>query len=89
MPREAVTIAGILRPPDPNAIITVTYTTPSGTPQTETLPVNIDGAYQRAAMRPTQVGRWLVQSSWAGDAEYEPAMSQTCAFLVELEPSTR
>jgi PKD repeat protein len=87
-PGEAVTIAGVLRPPAPNATITVTYTPPSGTPETETLPANADGAFQGAAMSPRQAGRWLVQSSWAGNAEYEPATSQTCVFLVELAPST-
>jgi PKD repeat protein len=82
-PREAVVIGGTLRPADPKATITVTYTPPSGTPQTETLPVNVDGAYQNTGILLGQRGRWLVQSLWAGDEEYEPATSQTCAFSVE------
>lgn len=82
MLEEAVPVSGSIMPPRPGASLTVTYTSPSG--QRLAAPAQSDpaGAYE-ASQTPTEAGQWSVQSSWAGDGEYLPGISEACPFSVE------
>jgi PKD repeat protein len=82
---EAVPVSGSITPPRPGAPLTVTYTGPSGQKLTATPTSDGKGSYE-ASETPNAAGRWSVQTSWLGDAEYLPSASEACTFFVE-EPT--
>jgi PKD repeat protein len=78
----AVKVAGaVTPPPTPGATVTVSYTTPSGTAQSQTLPTGAEGEYTSFTSA-AEPGQWSVSVSWPGDTSYAPATSEGCSFEV-------
>jgi hypothetical protein len=77
---ESVTISGNIIPAH-SAIVTLTFTSPTGTTIEQPVLSTISGAY-RFVLPANEVGPWLVNAAWAGDADHAGNTSETIPFNV-------
>ena len=77
---ESVTISGDIIPAH-SAIVTLTFTSPAGTTIEQPVLSTISGAY-RFVFPANEVGTWLVNATWAGDADHAGNTSETIPFNV-------
>ena len=77
---ESVTISGNIIPAH-SAIVTLTFTSPAGTTIEQPVLSTISGAY-RVVFPANEVGTWLVNAAWAGDADHAGNTSETVSFDV-------
>ena len=77
---ESVTISGNIIPAH-SAIVTLTFTPPAGTTIEQPVLSTISGAY-RVVFPANEVGTWLVNATWAGDADHAGNTSETVSFNV-------
>jgi len=79
---ERVTISGKINPAH-SAIVTLTFTTPSGTVLEQTKPSALSGTY-RFDFTPDEGGIWLLNATWAGDSDTAGNISETVSFTVNI-----
>ena len=77
---ESVTISGNIIPAH-SAIVTLTFSSPAGTTIEQPALSTISGAY-RVVFPANEVGTWLVNATWAGDADHAGNTSETVSFNV-------
>jgi len=74
-------------PPVPNALVTLTYTSPSGQSMIRTMHTDENGNFSdsldNAAGTPLTEGNWTIQGSYAGDSTTQPATSAAQTVLVQ------
>ncbi|HID90591.1 TPA: hypothetical protein EYP44_01370 [Candidatus Bathyarchaeota archaeon] len=79
---EVVTVSGSLSPTLEGRMVTLTYTKPDGSTDSDSTWTDGDGRFEKA-YEPDQVGTWSVRASWAGDWDHEGAESEAAPFAVE------
>jgi hypothetical protein len=81
---ESITISGNIIPAS-SAIITLTFTTPTGSVLEQTTASPSSGTY-RLVFPTNKEGVWFVNATWAGDINYLGDTSKTVSFTVNGPP---
>jgi len=84
----SITVSGSAEPGLSDVAVTLIFRKPDGLILNETVKTASDGSYIYT-FKTDEIGDWNVTASWAGDATYERAVSETLPFEVrDMTPET-